>query len=57
MFLCGFEDQDWKDIASVFRRLQVLWEFETNRIFDAARKPPSGIAHCADPSTRVWPDG
>ena len=23
--LCGFESQDWKDIASVFRRLQVLW--------------------------------
>jgi hypothetical protein len=25
--LCGFESQDWKDIASVFRRLQVLWTF------------------------------
>ncbi len=24
--LCGFETQDWKDIASVFHRLQVLWE-------------------------------
>lgn len=24
--LCGFESQDWKDIASVFRRLQVLWK-------------------------------
>jgi hypothetical protein len=27
--LCGFENQEWKDIASVFRRLQVLWEFQT----------------------------
>jgi hypothetical protein len=26
--LCGFEDQGWKDIASVFRRLQVLWQSE-----------------------------
>jgi hypothetical protein len=25
--LCGFEDQSWKDIASVFRRLQILWQF------------------------------
>jgi hypothetical protein len=24
--LCGFEAQDWRDIASVFRRLKVLWE-------------------------------
>jgi len=24
--LCGFENQDWKDIASVFHRLQVLWK-------------------------------
>ncbi len=23
--LCGFEDQTWRDIAGVFRRLQVLW--------------------------------
>lgn len=26
--LCGFENQDWKDIASVFHRLKVLWEAE-----------------------------
>ena len=24
--LCGFETQDWQDIASVFRRLEILWE-------------------------------
>ena len=24
--LCGFEGQDWRNIASVFRRLQILWE-------------------------------
>ena len=24
--LCGFEDNSWQDIASVFRRLQILWE-------------------------------
>ena len=24
--LCGFEDNSWRDIASVFRRLQILWE-------------------------------
>jgi len=23
--LCGFEDNSWRDIASVFRRLQILW--------------------------------
>jgi hypothetical protein len=23
--LCGFEDQTWRDIATVFRRLQILW--------------------------------
>jgi hypothetical protein len=27
--LCGFEDQGWKDIASVFRRLQILWKAQT----------------------------
>lgn len=24
--LCGYEGNDWRDIASVFRRLQILWE-------------------------------
>jgi hypothetical protein len=24
--LCGFEDNSWRDIASIFRRLQILWE-------------------------------
>ena len=24
--LCGFESQDWRDIATVFRRLQILWK-------------------------------
>lgn len=24
--LCGFEDQGWRDIATIFRRLQILWE-------------------------------
>lgn len=24
--LCGFEEQTWRDIATVFRRLQILWE-------------------------------
>ena len=23
--LCGFESQDWRDVASVFRRLEILW--------------------------------
>jgi hypothetical protein len=23
--LCGFESQGWKDIATVFRRLEILW--------------------------------
>ena len=23
--LCGFEGQNWKDVASVFRRLEILW--------------------------------
>ena len=27
--LCGFEGQDWRDIASVFRSLQILWEAQT----------------------------
>jgi len=27
--LCGFQDQTWQDIATVFRRLQILWEFQT----------------------------
>jgi hypothetical protein len=27
--LCGFEDNSWRDIASVFRRLQILWESQT----------------------------
>lgn len=25
--LCGFEGQDWRDIASAFRRIEVLWSF------------------------------
>ena len=25
--LCGFEGQDWQDIASAFRRIEILWSF------------------------------